>query len=230
MFAVVSGGSRGIGRAVVEKIASTGAKVLYTYYQKKTILSKNIIPVRVDCTKEDEVRGLANSLHKYTDKIDILVNNLGKANFALLANQGIDKFNEALEYNLFSSLLMAKYFLPHMQKGGVVVNIGSLSSRKPQKGDGTYSIAKSLLESLNVQISLLARNHAVKVCMCIPGIVLTDVLKTDKYQNLRQANLASIPLKRIISPEEVAEIILSYVSSGWSGANPLIISGGQHLT
>ena len=154
-IALITGGSRGIGKSIVEKFASNGCNVAFTYNRSKSSakliesnLSKKELKIKgykSDASKYKEAELLVNSVLKDFGKIDILVNNAGITKDNLLMRMSEDDFNEVLDINLNSVFNMTKAVLREFLKnrGGSIINISSVVGLKGNAGQSNYSASKA---------------------------------------------------------------------------------------
>ena len=246
-IALVTGGTKGIGKAIANRLAQAGATVIVTArnHPGETALTHHFIAA--DLSKTEQVANVANQINEQFGRVDILINNMGAnaspgGGFSVLTDEHWD--NE-LQVNLLSSVRLDKALLPKMleQKSGVVIHISSTSGLLPiWESTMPYSTAKAALNAYSKTLATEVAAHGVRVITVSPGLnktqamanFLTDLAKSagitveEMTQNL-MARLGGIPMGRMAEPKETAELVYFLVSPAASyitGAN-YIIDGGN---
>jgi NAD(P)-dependent dehydrogenase (short-subunit alcohol dehydrogenase family) len=227
--AVITGGSRGIGRAIALTFGEAGADVVVSSRDRKPpelekvaeqvrSLGRRALAVPAHVGKKDEVDRLVRKTLDGFGRIDILVNNAG-ANPVLSPMAELDEeaFDKVLEVNLKGAFLMSKAVAREMikQGGGRIINISSISGlRARADGTGAYCISKA---ALNMMTQVMARElapHNILVNAIAPGSIRTDFSRVNWTDPGRKAQrLREIELKRFGEPEEVVGLAL-LLSSG----------------
>jgi 3-oxoacyl-[acyl-carrier protein] reductase len=216
--ALVTGGSRGIGRAIALRLATQGADVAFSYRgnaaaAKATAaeieaLGPRALAVQADVSDADAADGLVKQVLEAFGRLDILVNNAGITRDDLIMRMTPDAFREVLETNLFGAFYMTKAVTRPMlkAKGGRIINITSVSGQAGQTGQANYSSAKAGLIGLT---KATARELASRTITCnavAPGFVLTE-LTSDLPEALQAEINARTPLGRFGTPEEIADAV-----------------------
>ena len=239
---LVTGGSRGIGLAIVNKFYSKGYKVYFTYLKsKKNYLKKkgllfkeNIIPIKCDMTKLSNIKKLKKKLKK-EKKIDILVNNVGDVFKRCSFHQSTDElWEKTFDLNLKSSVRTTRVLIDKLKVSGesVVINISSIASRAGGSGDSLhYGVAKS---AVNTFTSGLARefrkqSFGIRVIGVAPSIVDTDFQKRNSTKKRLNKIIKETPMKRIAKVEEISDLIEFIASdkSGYLSGDTIFITGGR---
>jgi len=238
--AVVSGGTRDIGKAVVLKLASEGAKVVINYFNNEEnakatqaevkALGAESILVQGDMAKKADVEALVAKATEAFGGIDILVNVAG----GLVARKTIDEmdedfFNQVISLNLNSTFLLTKYCVPHMSKGSSIVNLASLAGRDGGgPGASAYASSKGAVMTFTRSMAKELGPKGIRVNSLCPGVISTTFHDTFSKDEVRKNIANATPLRREGSSEEVAEAV-SYLASDdasfISGSN-LDINGG----
>jgi NAD(P)-dependent dehydrogenase (short-subunit alcohol dehydrogenase family) len=248
---LVTGGSKGIGKAVARGLAEEGARVAICARTKPELeaaaaeLAKTtggeIFPVAGDLTREADVKQIVDATVGRFGRIDVLVNNAGAAPGGLLLDLTEDDWHRALELKFLGYVRCMKAVIPHMLKqgGGRIVNIVGNDGVKPIGVELTPSAANAA--DLAVTIALAEQYGRQNICINAinPGPVVTErwdglVAGIAKVRNIPVAEAQkraehSIPLGRICTPEEVANVAVFVASSRASFMNGAIINldGGQ---
>ena len=235
--ALVTGGSRGIGRATAEIFSREGANVVITARSEAKLRScadeLGVTCFAGDIRKEEDVRGVVKKTMDKFGRIDILVNNAGVfPEIMPMHETPEEKWNEVIDVNLTGQFRFTKAAIPHMMKnGGCIINVSSdagLRSFENFEAD-SYSASKAALVHLTRAWAVEYAKYNIRVnCVC-PGIVRTDMtepyLKTESDMALAAAEH---PIGRIGRPDEVAEAVLYFASesASWTTGAILSVDGG----
>jgi len=221
--AVVTGGSRGIGRAIVLRLARQGADVAFSYRgnaaaAKTTVgdvegLGRRALAVQGDATDPEAADGLVKAALETFGKVDILVNNAGITRDDLIMRMSPDMFREVLETNLFGAFYATKAVTRPMlkAKAGRIVNITSVSGQAGQMGQANYSSAKAGLIGLTKATARELASRGITCNAVAPGFVLTELTK-DLPEPLQAEITARTPLGRFGTVEEIADAVAFLVS------------------
>jgi 3-oxoacyl-[acyl-carrier protein] reductase len=243
--AIVAGGARDIGRAISEKLATGGAKVVVNYHSSESEAAATVaaieaaggtaIAVRGDMTKQADVENLVSVTRKaYGENIDILVNVVGGlVARKSLAEMDVDFFESVMRLNVTSTFLTAKFVTPHMPKGSAIVNLSSLAGRDGGgPGAGAYSTAKGAVMTFTRALAKeLGPKNIRANCVC-PGMIATTFHDTFTKDEVRANVAAATPLRRQGQAKEVADLVVylaSAESSFITGAS-VDINGGLNFS
>jgi 3-oxoacyl-[acyl-carrier protein] reductase len=241
-IALVTGGSRGLGRAICLALAREGADVIINYRHSSQLAEKlaeeirsrlggEAMPLRADVASEPDVVAMfAAALHRF-GRIDILINNAGVYPTGILKEITWEVWNTTLQVNLTGTFLCCRQMARHLtttKRPGRIVNIasatafiGSVSSRVP------YDASKGGIVSLTVALARELAPYGIAVNAVAPGLIETEGTAGSSSTEL-DGRLAQIPLRRMAKPEEVADVVVFLASDRASyitGAT-LDVSGG----
>ncbi|MDE1842125.1 MAG: SDR family oxidoreductase [Thaumarchaeota archaeon] len=232
--AIVTGGSRGIGRAVATLFAQHGAQVVITSRNRSGFeYGKNILEISGDIRKTKDVENVVKKTMEIFGRIDILINNAGiLPKIKPLHEISEEEWNEVIDVNLTGQFRFTKAAIPHLMKtSGCIVNVSSdagLKSFENFEADA-YTASKGALVLLTKAWAVEYAKYKIRVnCVC-PGIIETDMTKPWLGNDADRAMaVAEHPIGRIGMPDDVAKAILYLVSedSSWITGAILPVDGG----
>ena len=221
--ALVTGGSRGIGRAIALRLATQGADVAFSYRGNEAAanevvaaiegLGRRAIAVQADAADPESAETVVKAALEAFGKVDILVNNAGVTRDDLIMRMSEEAWREVLETNLFGAFWMTKAVTRPMLKAraGRIVNITSVSGQAGQMGQANYSSAKAGLIGLTKATARELASRGITVNAVAPGFVLTELTK-DLPEALQSELIARTPLGRFGTVEEIADTVAFLVS------------------
>ena len=216
--ALVSGGSRGIGKAIVLRLARQGADVAFSYKGNAAAaeatagevegVGRRGLPIQGDVADPSSADAVVKSALDAFGKVDILVNNAGITRDDLIMRMTAEAWREVLETNLFGAFWMTKAVTRPMLKarGGRIVNITSVSGQAGQMGQANYSAAKAGLIGLTKATARELASRGITVNAVAPGFVLTE-LTQDLPDALKDEITSRTPLGRFGTPDEIADAV-----------------------
>src|SRR5438093_2223714 len=216
--AIVTGGSRGIGRAIVQALARTGARVVFTYLENKSAADEitnndTIVGLQVDVTRFDQAKDLVKQVKERFGHIDILVNNAGITRDKLIALMSEKDWDDVLTTNLKGAFNLTKPVVGVMlrQKSGTILNVTSISGIVGMPGQVNYSSSKAGMIGFTKALAKEIAKVNITVNALALGFVETDMtgVLNEEY---RAKALAQIPLGRFATPEEMAHVVLFMLS------------------
>jgi 3-oxoacyl-[acyl-carrier protein] reductase len=237
--AVVTGGSRGIGRAICLRLAEQGADVVFSYRGNETAaaataaaiegLGRRAIAFQGDVTDPLAAEALVKAAPEAFGKVDILVNNAGITRDDLIMRMDLDAWRSVLETNLFGAFYTTKAVTRPMLKarGGRIVNITSVSGQAGQTGQANYSAAKAGLIGLTKATARELASRGITANAVAPGFVLTE-LTQDLPDALKDEIIKRTPLARFGTPEEIATAVAFLASddAAYITGQVLAVDGG----
>ncbi|MBK4731007.1 3-oxoacyl-[acyl-carrier-protein] reductase [Oxynema sp. CENA135] len=213
--AIVTGGSRGIGRAIAIALATEGATVVVNYARSSSAADQVVseitaaggqaISVQADMSKSDEVDALIKTTIEQCSRVDILVNNAGITRDTLLLRMKPEDWQAVIDLNLTGVFLATRAVAKIMlkQKSGRIVNIASVAGQMGNPGQANYSAAKAGVIGFTKTIAKELASRGVTVNAVAPGFIATDMTKDLKADDI----LKFIPLGRYGQPAEVAGMV-----------------------
>jgi acetoacetyl-CoA reductase len=232
----ITGGSRGIGRAIVNKFSENGFNVLFTYNESKTLameLESNTVKA-FQCNSEnlDEIMELEKKLKIKDYRVDILINNAGITSDRTFKNLKNEDWEKVINIDLNSAFYFCKIFFNWMidNKWGRIINISSIIGQKGGFGQANYSAAKAGLIGLTKTIALETAKKGITVNAIAPGFVDTDMFR-DISKDIKDKIISDIPLKRLGKPVEIASLcyFLASESASYITGQVIGINGGLYM-
>ncbi len=245
--AIVTGGARGIGRAIVRALAEAGADVVIgdnrieeaqaTALQVSETTARRIVAVRTDVTQLDDVAHLRDEAIRLFGKIDILVNSAGWDWLLPFVKTTPELWDRIIAINFRGVVHTCHAILPHMtgRKQGSIVNISSDTARVGSFGEAIYAGSKAAVIAFS---KTLAREHArdrIRVNVVCPGLVdtpLIEEMRKDEFTaKILSAIVGMIPFKRMGQPEEIAPMVVFLASDAarYITGQVVSINGGLNM-
>ena len=221
--AIITGGSKGIGKGIVEKFASVGCNVAFTYLSSeesaiKIEKSGNLLGVKLkkyksDASKFDESIELVNNVVKDFGSFDIVVNNAGITKDNLLLRMDEESWNKVIDINLNSCFNLTKSAVKEFmkKKNGIIINISSIVGVKGNAGQSNYAASKAGIIGFTKSIALELGSRNIRCNAIAPGFIETD-MTSQGNEKLLDNWIDSIPLKRVGNVNDVANLCV-YLAS-----------------
>lgn len=239
-IAVVTGGSRGIGRAVCLELARQGAAVVFSYAGNTTAageteaacaaLGRPARGVRADVTDAAAVKALLDGVVKEFGRIDILVNNAGITRDGLTLQMKEEDFDAVLDTNLKGAFCCCKaVYRPMMrQRSGRIINMSSIVGLRGNPGQANYCASKAGLIGLTKSLAKELAARKVTVNAVAPGFIDTDMTAVLSEQ-AKEAMLSTIPMAKLGQPEDVAHAVAFFASdeAAYITGQVLCVDGGM---
>jgi 3-oxoacyl-[acyl-carrier protein] reductase len=222
---LVTGGSRGIGKACVKLFLEAGANIAFTFQSAKNEAdnviadytgSSKLKKYKLNLADAFEIEKVIGSVLKDFGTIDILVNNAGIWKEAAIDKMTIDEWNEMMNINLNSTYLITKLLVPGMKKNnfGRIINIASTAGQRGEAFHSHYAASKGGMISLTKSLASELGQHNITVNCVAPGWVVTD-MTTDSLADpvTYKKVISDIPLNKVAKPEEIAGPVIFLASN-----------------
>jgi acetoacetyl-CoA reductase len=239
-IAVVTGGSRGIGAAVAKGLGKEGATVIIIYNhsqeEAETVVNEIkamgslAVALQADISDAEATKVFIEKTLADFGKIDILVNNAGITRDKTFKKMSFEEWHKVIDTNLSSVFNTCKIALPSMleQKYGRIINISSVIGQAGGFGQTNYAAAKAGLVGFSKSLALETAKGGVTVnCIC-PGYIATEMVKA-MPENVREAIIAMVPMKKLGEPDEIAKGVVFICESEYMTGQCLNLNGGLYM-
>ena len=227
---LVSGGTKGIGRAIVTKLLDEGYSVIATTRDKtkaNILEHKNLTVENLDLSSKDSVSEFQEKVESF--KPSILINNAGVTKDNLFLRMSENDWAEVIETNLNGTYRLTKIFLKDMikNKWGRIINIGSVSGLMGNPGQTNYASSKAALEGFTRSLAKEIGSRNITVNLVSPGFINTDMTSGLTIEKLE----SQIPLGRMGNPSDVASLVafLASEGAGYITGQTLVVDGGLFM-
>ena len=238
--AMITGATRGIGKQIALTLANEGYNIVLNYRTendelkqlKNEIESKNVkcLAVQGDVTNFEDCKQMIESAIKEFGKVDVLVNNAGITKDMLLARMKEEDFKQVIDVNLVGTFNMTKNVISYMMKArnGKIINISSVVGIEGNAGQTNYSASKAGIIGFTKSLAKEVASRNILVNAVAPGFIetnMTDVLK----QEVKDEIAKNIPLKRMGTPQDVANVVkfLASEDSSYITGQVISVDGGM---
>jgi len=212
--ALVTGGSNGIGRAIVAAFLEEGARVGILDLEEPTAVAGryDVVAIVGDVADPEAAAGAVAAVAERFGRLDVLVNDAAAYPDAPLAEMPVEDWRRVFEVNVTGALVTMQAFARHCTEHGSVVNITTGSVRSPRPDGAAYAASKAALETLSKVAAMELGPHGIRVNVVSPGYIdvrgWSDAFPDRASDELRAALVASIPLGRAGRPQDVAQAVL----------------------
>ncbi|POR46875.1 NAD(P)-dependent dehydrogenase (short-subunit alcohol dehydrogenase family) [Paraburkholderia eburnea] len=240
--ALVTGASRGIGRAIALSLARAGAQVLVHYGSAESAADAVVAEIRAAGGKAQKVGANlrdAEGPHRLArhvraivgDRLDILVANAGISKAARIEDTSVADFDDLFAVNVRAPYFLVQQLLPTMCKGSSIVLLSSLAVRTAVGAISAYAASKGAADTLVTHFASALGPRGIRVNAIAPGVVATDMSNFTKTDTGRATALGMQAFKRIAQPEDIADAVTFLASDAarWVTGDTLRIDGGSRL-
>jgi NAD(P)-dependent dehydrogenase (short-subunit alcohol dehydrogenase family) len=234
--AVVTGGARGIGEAVVAKFRSDGAKVVALIRSDPETPQPGVRYVKADISIEAEVRAAFADIDGVEGRVDVVVNNAGIQRLGLIGKLPSEDWDAVVGTNLTGAFLVSSEAARRMagqDEGGAIVNIASTAAFLGMPGRGPYCAAKAGLLGLTRAMALEGATAGVRVNAVAPGFTRSEFIEERIADGAltEEWMLERVPMKRIAEPSEIADVVAAVASPAFSfvTGQTILVDGGWSI-
>jgi 3-oxoacyl-[acyl-carrier protein] reductase len=241
-IALVTGGSKGIGKSIAIKLAEDGYDIAFTYSSDENAandtleelkkLGSNSLSIKKDMSIEEDVKEAIKEIEEKLGTVDVLVNNAGITRDGLLMKMKSEDFDRVIEVNLRSVFLTTREIIRPMikKKYGKIINISSVVGIMGNAGQANYAASKAGVIGFTKSIAKEFASRGVRANAIAPGFVETDMTKVLK-EDVKEEMLKNIPLGYFAKPEDVANLVsfLASEKSDYITGQVIQIDGGMNI-
>jgi len=246
--ALVTGGARGLGRGIVERLAAAGALVVFNYASRADAARECVaavesragqaLPIQAALRSEESVQSFAKAVDALLvsrighGTIDILVNNVGGGSYGTIPNTSMELYDETFSNNVRVPFMVTKAFLPKLRDGGRLINISSAAARLAGVDFAVYSMSKAALDMFTKVLAKELGPRRIPVNSVAPGFNATDAnlhLVNDPAMKKQIEEMTA--LGRFGQASDIAEVVYALASAagGWLTGQLIEASGGFRL-
>ena len=216
--ALITGASRGIGRAIALRLASEGAKIAVNFNSGQAPANELVdeisaqggdaIALQADVADEAQVKDMVAAVRKQWNRLDVLVNNAGVRNDRLLMRMTTSEWDDTLNVNLRGAFFCTKAVLPLMvrQRRGRIINMSSVVGVAGNPGQANYAASKAALIGLTKSVAKEVARRNITANALAPGYILTGMVE-ELSEDLKAQVLSRVPMNRLGVPEDIAGIV-----------------------
>jgi len=240
---VITGGTKGIGRAIAVRLAARGSDIVVNYFRSRSAADETVAELQALGVRALAVRGnignkdfhpkLFEEVRQMFGKVDILVSNAALGLFANIMEVDQRAWDLSLHTNAEAMLFCAQMAVPMMPDGGKIVALSSLGSIRYIPGYSAIGISKAAIETLTRYLAYELAPRAINVNAVSGGFIDTDALKSfPNYDEMLREVVRRTPFGRVGTPEEVADVavFLCTDAARWITGQVIIVDGGYTLT
>lgn len=237
---LVTGASRGIGRAIAKRLALDGNIVIANYNKSKEKAeelkqeleneNKKIDLYKADVSKREEVTNMVNWIIEKYGKIDVLVNNAGIDLVRLFTEVTDDDWNYVINNNLYSVFVVSQEVAKHMinKKSGVIINMSSIFGQIGASCESIYAVTKAGIDGLTKSLAKELSLSNIRVNSIAPGLIDTEMNNDLSEEDIKNVE-AEIPLKRIGKTEEIANTVKMLIECDYITGQVINVNGGWYM-
>ncbi|MFC6018367.1 SDR family oxidoreductase [Plantactinospora solaniradicis] len=235
--AVVTGGSRGIGRAVALRLAVDGQDVVVGYVDNETEAKSTVeaiettggraVAVQVDVADENGVRALFDAAERSFGGVDVVVNAAGVMILKPVVQLDLDEFDRMHRTNLRGTFVVAREAIGRLRAGGAIINFSTSVTRLNLPSYAAYAASKAAVEALSPILAKEARGRDITVNAVAPGPTATALFLEGKSDDLIQHIAKQNPMERLGRPDDIAEVVSLLAGNGrWINGQTIFVNGG----
>jgi len=233
--ALITGGSRGIGRAIAERFQREGARIATVSRSTTPVVSGEVLRLAGDVSKEHDVVDMMHEVERAFGRLDVLVNNAAVELDARVEETSVTQWDHVMAVNVRSVFLCTKHALPLLRRagGGSIINVSSIDGFWAEPRLAAYTASKGAVLALTKAIAIDHGPEGIRCNSICPSYVVTDMLQQffDRQPDPRDARAraeSAHPLRRLSTPDEVANLALWLASeeSSFASGHSFVLDGG----
>lgn len=226
---IITGASRGIGKAIAEEFAKSIDCMLFLISKEQPIVLEVKAKYKTyhcDLRRKEEIEAVIKEIINESEYIDVLVNNAGIVRDRTLLKMSYEEWQDVIDTNLNSVFFVTKNVLPYMRSGGCIINITSVVGITGNFGQTNYAASKAGLIGFTKSLAKEVAKKNIRVVAIAPGFVETDMYR-QLPEDIKQQILMKIPLGRVGKPEEIAKFVRFIALEGtYCTGQVYVVDGG----
>lgn len=227
---IVTGASRGIGRAIAERALAAGDRVCLVARGQGVVddaaaLGDGAMGIAADVSIPADVDQCCAAVAQAWGGIDVVVNSAGLHRGGKVDGFPFKDWEESIATNMSGPLNVVRASLPHMDKGGSIVNVGAVVGFRGFPGDSCYGASKAGLAGLTNVLAVELARRAIRVNLVVPGFVMTE-MTSGVSEKAREKIIAKVPLGRMGEAEEIADVCFWVAGSTYMTGSTIFTDGG----
>ncbi|MFC5835857.1 SDR family oxidoreductase [Nonomuraea insulae] len=236
--AVVSGGSRGIGRAIAMALAARGCPVAVGFQESASAAAQVVeritasggraIPVQADVADEDAVAAMFDTTEKAFGGVDVVVNSAGRLSLSPIAELDLDDLDALHRTNIRGAFVMAREAARRVRTGGAIITLSTSVVGLQFPNYGAYAAGKAAVEAMTLVLAREMRGRDITVNAVAPGPTATELFLDGKDEATVERLAKQSPLERLGTPEDIAEVVafLASPAGHWVNGQVVRANGG----
>lgn len=236
--AIVTGGSRGIGRAVVERLASDGQDIVIVYAGNEPAASEAVsaaqrhgvraFAARADVADTDAIAAVFDRAESEFGGIDVVVNSAGVMKLASIADFDLDVLDSMHRTNIRGTFVVGQQAARHVRDGGAIINFSSSVVKLGLSGYGPYAATKAAADAVSGVLAKELRGRDITVNAVAPGPTATALFLSDKDDATVERMAGMNPMQRLGTPEDIAEVVSALAGPArWINGQTIYVNGGM---
>ncbi|MXN53262.1 SDR family oxidoreductase [Shinella sp. AETb1-6] len=237
--AIITGASRGIGKAIAEQLAHDGFAVVVNYANQVAEATRTVdaikafggqaVSIKADVADETEVRALFDKATHEFGGIDVVVNCAGIMILGPVAEFDLDGFDRMHRTNVRGTFVVNKFAAHHVRAGGAIINVSTSAERQALPGYAAYAASKGAVEAIGLILARELRGRDITVNTIAPGPTATDLFMNGKDEATIDRIAKLNPMERLGAPADIAEVV-SFLAgrTRWINGQVIYVNGGMN--
>lgn len=231
--AIVTGGSRGIGRAIAERLTADGFSVAIAYAGNtaaadEVVAATGALAVQTDIADEAQVTALFDATVEAFGGVDVVVNAAGVMSIAPVADFDLDEFDRIQRTNTRGAFVVSQAAARAVRSGGAIINFSTTVVKTNLPGYAPYVMSKAAVEGLSMILAKELAGRDVTVNVVAPGPTATDLFLTGKSDELIERLAGMNPMNRLGTPDDIAEVAAFLAGPArWVNGQTIYVNGGM---
>ena len=230
--AIVTGGSRGIGRAIVERLTTDGFDVVFAYAgntaaAEEVATATGATPFQADVADETAIAALFAETERLFGGVDVVINSAGVMHLAPLVDYSLDEFDATIRTNVRGTFVVSQAAARGIRDGGAIINFSTTVMKTLSPTYSAYAMSKGAVEGLTLILARELRGRDITVNTVAPGATATELFLDGKSDELVAQIASTIPMGRLGQPVDIAEVVAFLAGPArWINGQTIYVNGG----